>query len=92
MLSGFEIQAEKCPYSHTAMRNDIRSFLDNIESSRPGTKKITLKSFDKLSKKLFPLANSIEIDSCTRCGEPSAKKVCKACELVSNIQKMKSQS
>ena len=92
VLSGFTIQAETCPYAHTAMRNDIRSFLDNIESERAGTKKITLRSFDKLSKKLFPQMRTVEIDTCTRCGEPSAKQICKACELVADIEKLKSES
>lgn len=91
LLLGFTVQDSSCPYAYTAMRNDIRSFLDDIESKRPGTKKIALRSFDKLSKKLFPLMDSVEIATCTQCGEPSSNTICKACELTSNIKNMKSQ-
>ncbi len=87
ILSGFKIPKISCPYSHTAMRNYIREFLDKIESNKPGTKNVTLNSFDKLSEKLFPHMKSIEIGECTRCGEPSSNKICKACELLDNLKK-----
>jgi uncharacterized protein (TIGR00269 family) len=81
-LSGFDIQSISCPYSTEAMRNDIRSFLNMMESKRPGTKFSILRTASKLS---FNLPD-FKMNDCVICGEPTRNEVCRVCEILSKFQ------
>ncbi len=73
--------SKPCPYAPEAYRDDIRSFLNQIESKRPGTKYNILRLYDKISPQITISQNSIQ--ECSICGEPSVEKICKACQLLS---------
>lgn len=75
--------SKPCPYAPEAYRDDIRSFLNQIERKRPGTKYNILRLYDKISPQITTSQNSIQ--ECSVCGEPSVEKICKACQLLSKL-------
>jgi len=87
LLEDIDAEDSTCPYAEEAYRNDIRDFLNMMESKRPTTKHTLLASYDKL----FPiLQNTLipeKISECSKCGEPSVGKICKACEMKEKIIK-----
>ncbi|MGB9936559.1 MAG: TIGR00269 family protein [Methanobacterium sp.] len=82
VLNNIQVHFAECPYSHMSARSKIKEFLNKIESNRKGTKQNILKSFDKtfqFEKKDHHLCE------CEKCGEPSSLSICKACEMIEEI-------
>ena len=85
VLNNIDVHFAECPYSYMSARSKIKEFLNKMESNRKGTKANILKSFDKtlqLEKK------PIKLYECEKCGEPSSTNICKACEMVEDINKL----
>ncbi len=85
VLNDIDVHFAECPYSHMSARSKIKEFLNKMESNRKGTKVNILKSFDKtlqLEKK------PIKLYECEECGEPSSLNICKACEMIEEINKL----
>ncbi len=84
VMNNIDVHFAECPYSHRSLRAKIKNHLNNLEGKRPGTKVAILNSFDKTFK--FQ-KKEIIMGQCRRCGEPSSLDLCKACEMVENINK-----
>lgn len=88
LLKGLKNTFTECPYTHDSFRNEVQEALNELESKKQGSKlnivKHFLKSQDKI-KEDFKTDN--EINSCIRCGEPTNKEICNACELVEKLNK-----
>ncbi|MBS7631240.1 TIGR00269 family protein [Candidatus Bathyarchaeota archaeon] len=84
-LTGIKFQSIPCPYSESAMRNDVRRFLNMMESKRPGTMFTIYKtSLNLVSAKL---EKDEKTGFCEICGEPSQTKICRTCELLREINR-----
>jgi uncharacterized protein (TIGR00269 family) len=84
-LTGTEFQSVACPHGSEALRNDIRSFLNQMEQKHPGTKYTLLRSAEKLRKTPtieFPLA---ELQECVKCGDPTPHELCEACLMLQAV-------
>ncbi|MEN2975245.1 MAG: TIGR00269 family protein [Candidatus Caldarchaeales archaeon] len=81
-LSGIPFQTYECPYAEESMRDPIRSFLTEYEERFPGSLFSALKSFERIFEK-----SDRESGRCTRCGEPTSRKICRACEIEDIIVK-----
>jgi len=82
VLNEVEVHFAECPYSYMSARSKMKEFLNNMESKRKGTKANILKSFNKtfqFEKK------TAELFECEKCGEPSSLNICKACEMLEEI-------
>jgi uncharacterized protein (TIGR00269 family) len=81
-LRGFEVLEAHCPHAG-GIRFEVRDFINRLELKYPGTKFGILETFDRLNPCIKRIAarEEGEIRKCRRCGEPSAREVCKACEL-----------
>lgn len=91
LVNGIDADHSVCPYASEAYREDIRHFLDTMESKRPTTKYSLLRSYDRL----FPYLQqqlTCTVGTCERCGEPTVRRLCKACEMLEEIVKRKSPS
>jgi uncharacterized protein (TIGR00269 family) len=82
---------ECCPYSWTAKRNEFREMLNNFETRFPGTQFSILRFYEELKKEIIPknkkkLKIKGKLKACEQCGEPTEKKFCKACELITKIK------
>jgi len=75
-----------CPYAEEAYRNDIRSFLNNMEYKRPGTLLATLRSSEAMTRAFRQNPVKWEFTHCEKCGAPSPSKLCKVCEMLESIE------
>lgn len=82
VLNKVPVHFGECPYAHHSLRAKIKNYLNILEEDRPGTKMAILESFRKSFK---PHETSIELVECDRCGEPSSLQVCKACQMLEDI-------
>jgi len=74
-----------CPYASEAYRNDIRHFLNEMEHKRPGTLTAILRSGESIASAFADLSDGTPYNTCTKCGDPSPSKVCKACQLLDEL-------
>ena len=78
-LTGTEFQTIACPHGHEALRNDIRSFLNQMEQKHPGTKYTLIRSAEKL-RTTTPIESTLsELYECEKCGDPTPHELCEAC-------------
>jgi len=84
IMNKVDVHFAECPYSHTSLRAKVKNYLNELESKRQGTKLSILESFFttfKFQKK------EIIMGVCSKCSEPTSLNICKACEMVEEIQK-----
>ena len=80
-LMGFDIYEGKCRFAG-GVRFETKDFVNRMEDRYPGIKFTILETFDKLNPFMRQLAEKGgPLKLCKVCGEPSAKDVCKTCEL-----------
>ena len=82
VLNKVPVHFSECPYAPQSLRSKIRGYLNHMEEDNPGTKMAILESFQKTFKNQ---ENIVELTECERCGEPSSLNVCKACEILEDI-------
>ncbi len=86
VLNEVEVHFAECPYSQRSLRAKLKTYLNGFEEDYPGTKLNILECFEKTfkSNKKF-----IELFECEKCGEASSLSICKACEMLDEINKNK---
>lgn len=78
-LRGISFQSVPCPYASSSLRNDARTFLDNIEEKHPGMK----FNIHATSKRLqLVKGKKTKIQFCKSCNEPSAAILCRSCQVL----------
>jgi len=85
ILKNIEFHDGECPYSTRALRGDFRDIVDNLEYNNPGTRHSILNSYDGIKGLLLGKYPPAELDKCSKCGEPTSQKQCKACLLKDRI-------
>jgi uncharacterized protein (TIGR00269 family) len=86
VMNNVKVHLAECPYSHTSLRSQIKSYLNQAEEEYPGTKMNMLLSFQKSFRDInhaYHLKG--EVMDCRICGEPSSTKICKVCEMKKEI-------
>lgn len=74
-----------CPYASSAMRNDIRVFLSEMEEKRPSALLNIVKLHDSLIK-YFPQNSNLDPPFyCKKCGEISTHETCPVCLLIEEL-------
>jgi len=84
-LAGLEFQTITCPHGKEALRNDIRTFLNQMEQKHTGTKFTLQKTAQKLREHLSTTINPLELQDCEKCGDPTPHKLCEACIMLESI-------
>jgi uncharacterized protein (TIGR00269 family) len=84
-LKKIQFQNVPCPYSSTALRNDIRVMLNRMEEKHAGTKFTVFKSIEKIRPALEAITKQITLQECKVCGEPSADQICKPCQMLQKL-------
>lgn len=85
-LNDLPLIFDECPYSETPVRAPVRDFLYDFERRYPGRKISVLRSLEKLLPTLHLMFPQKDLNRCEKCGEPTPKKVCQACNLLSEIK------
>ena len=84
-LTGIEFQSVACPHGHEALRNDVRSFLNQMELKHPGSKFTLLRSAEKLRASMGRDIQLSELQACVKCGDPTPHELCEACVMLEAV-------
>ena len=84
-LMKFPVNYERCPCSVEAYRRNFRNYLDEFEKKHPSVKHNIVNFFLGTVHK-EKKTNEI-IGECELCGEPSARGICKKCEIIGELKK-----
>ena len=84
-LEGIPFQLRSCPYTHESMRDEIRNFLTLYDYRYPGSLYAFLSTFERILEKIPQPA---EVNRCEMCGEPTDRRICRACEIVLSIKNL----
>lgn len=85
-IKRIRFQDMPCPYASEAMRNDIRLFLNRMEHKHAGTKFTVFKSIRKIRPTIGKLTRREKLAECVKCGEPTTREICKACEMLQQLK------
>ncbi len=100
IINNIRVDFGECPYAYTSYRAQVRDLLNKIESEKPGTKLNIIKKYLELKNELTKQKQTPEhledietkketnIQVCEQCGEASKEKICKACQLKNNLNKI----
>ncbi|MBC7120553.1 MAG: TIGR00269 family protein [Candidatus Methanosuratus sp.] len=80
---GYNLYQNECPYVRASLRDEIRDLLNRLDADHPGTKHSIVNVSDALSKFLEEKIVASKMESCTLCGSPSSRKICRTCEVFS---------
>lgn len=75
-----------CPYASEALRNDLRTFLNEMEHKRPGTLLAILHSGEDMAEAMERDNTGSEVRVCESCGEPASSRLCKVCSMLQDIE------
>jgi len=77
-----EFDLRGCPYSGSALRNDVRRMLDEYSFRHPATKNALVNLGEAVRQPGSGLQEAIRI--CGRCGEP-AGEICRRCQILDEL-------
>jgi len=80
-LENIPFQTRTCPYTYTSMRDRVRTFLNWYAAHRPESLYAFLNNFERM------LSEPKVENRCEICGEPTSRRICRACELELAIRK-----
>ena len=81
-----EYHSYPCPYASSAMRNDVRAYLFEMEKKRPSTLQNIVNLHDSI-KEYFP--QQVQQKSplkCKKCDEITTHEVCPVCQLLESLE------
>jgi cytoplasmic tRNA 2-thiolation protein 1 len=76
-----KFQSASCPYMGEALRNELRSIFNRLETAHPGVLFSAYRAMLKLRSLAEPGVPPSILQSCGRCGEPSVSSTCEACRM-----------
>ncbi|RLF14953.1 MAG: TIGR00269 family protein [Thermoprotei archaeon] len=82
LAHNFNVVRAACPYAPLSMRYIIRKMVNDLEYKRPGTKYRILALKETIGRSIRDkVLKEEEIKKCSKCGMPSSREICRACEL-----------
>ena len=84
-LMKFPVNYGICPCSIDAYRREYKNQLDNFEKKHPSVKYNIIR-FHETMKSNLKKEESMELNNCETCGEPSSKKICKVCTIIDELK------
>ena len=90
-LMKFPVNYEPCPCREGAYRKEYADMLDRFEKKHPSIKYNIIQFFLRTIYKIKQedVDKEVKISACKQCGEPSANKICKRCEILNALRKDK---
>lgn len=84
ILKGFDVGYDECPYARGSFRANLGEMINKLEDEHKGVKhsvvNFYLETKESLSNQYLDEFGS-DVTHCSRCGEPSQRKICNTCEL-----------
>jgi uncharacterized protein (TIGR00269 family) len=88
LLRGIRFHDATCPYAERAQRGRFREVVNRLEDESPGTRHAILSSYDRMRPLLQGTFPPAPLNACARCGEPTIRGGCKACELRDRLDRL----
>jgi uncharacterized protein (TIGR00269 family) len=82
ILADIPIITDGCPYAARSFRFTVKQMLNELERKHPGTKYSLMRGYERLSELLPKAHPGRKLLRCERCGDASASRICKACEIL----------
>lgn len=82
-LNNIEYFDKPCPYARFALRREVRNFINRLERKHPGM----IYNLISLAEKL-KTGKKLEVSRCKICGYPTAREICKVCELLTQLSSL----
>jgi uncharacterized protein (TIGR00269 family) len=79
-------QSIPCPYLESSMRSDVRRFVNVLEGKHAGITYSIARSLRKIQGSLKGVDVRGELRQCQTCGEPSSRKMCRACQSLKELE------
>ena len=75
----------ECPYTRYALRKDVRTWLGKLEYAKPGTLTRIADGQEELLSRMPKSEVVTELGRCEKCGEPTANRLCAACQQLERL-------
>ena len=85
VVKNIKFHNAECPYAVHALRGSFRDLIDTLEENTPGTRHSILNSYESIKDLLIEKYPPIELNKCSKCGEPTSQTMCKTCMLKERI-------
>ncbi|MDX1610896.1 MAG: TIGR00269 family protein [Candidatus Thermoplasmatota archaeon] len=85
VLTETPFHGPECPHSTDATRRTYRALLLDLLDQDPSVRHTLLRLTDELKARVPPREDATGPNLCIRCGEPSAGRVCRACQMASQL-------
>jgi len=82
ILADIPIITDGCPYAARSFRFTVKQMLNELERKHPGTKYSLMRGYERLFDLLPKAHPGRKLLRCERCGDASASRICKACEIL----------
>jgi uncharacterized protein (TIGR00269 family) len=82
LIAGIPVLTVSCPYAPRSFRFTVKKMLNEFERKHSGTKYSVMRGYERLSEFLPKAQPDRKLEHCARCGEASASRMCKACEIL----------
>jgi uncharacterized protein (TIGR00269 family) len=82
-------QSEACPYAESSIRQDVRLFLNELETKHSGTKFSVYRSFEKIRPHLIETEGNADLRNCEICNDPTTSRVCQSCKIIQDLGSQK---
>lgn len=79
---GLQFQTASCPYMTEALRNELRTIFNRLESAHPGVLFSSYRAMLKLRGLAEHGVPPTMLRQCENCGEPTPSTICEACRMV----------
>jgi uncharacterized protein (TIGR00269 family) len=86
LLADIPIITAHCPYALRSFRFTVKMMLNELERKHPGTKYSLMRGYERLFELLPKSPPGMKLLQCERCGEASASRICKACEILERMK------
>ncbi len=86
LVAGIPIATIHCPYAERSFRFTVKRMLNEFEMRHAGTKYAMMRGYERLLQFLPTEQSNKQLLRCERCGEASASRVCKACEIIARME------
>jgi uncharacterized protein (TIGR00269 family) len=83
-LTGVEMYEEECKFVGASLRHEVRWMLNRLDARHPGVKYALVSAVDRLAPLLEGELKG-EMRVCRRCGEPTGREICRACEVLEEL-------
>ena len=84
--TGLPMIAAHCPYATRSFRFTVKKMLNELEWKHPGSKYSLMRGYERFLEFLPPVQSERKLMRCERCGDASASRICKACEIIEDMK------